>query len=212
MDAARKLAKVLPSVDRDNTVVIALPRGGVPMGAVLAQTLGVPLDVLIVRKIGAPRQRELAVGAVTDWNGLQVTINGDIARSLGLSNTDIRRLAESEQPELKRRAELYRADRSAIEIANKTVILVDDGIATGATVRSALRLLKSLRAAKIVLAVGVAPVETLRSLASEADEIVCLASPEPFFAVGSHYREFEQVTDDEVVEILSRYRSGEEAG
>ena len=174
------------------------------MGAVLAKTLKVPLDVLIVRKIGAPGQRELAIGAVTDWNGLEITINNEIVGALGLSDDEVRQLAELEKPELKRRAELYRGNRPAIAVADKTVILVDDGMATGATARSAMRLLKQLQPARIILAVAVAPVDTLQSLAADADEIVCLASPDPFFAVGSHYRQFEQISDDEVVRLLSR--------
>ena len=177
------------------------------MGAVLSKTLKIPLDVLIVRKIGAPGQRELAVGAVTDWNGLQITINNEIAGALGLSDDEVRQLAELEKTELKRRAQLYRANRPAIAVTDKTVILVDDGMATGATARSAMRLLKQLQPARIILAVAVAPVDTLQSLAADADEIVCLASPDPFFAVGSHYRQFEQISDDEVVRLLARYQA-----
>lgn len=203
-DAARQLVKQLPPVEPENTIVLALPRGGVPIGVILAGELGVPLDVLIVKKIGAPGQRELAVGAVSGVADLQVTTNEDIAKALGLTRDDIRRMAEQMRGELQRRNDAYRGEKAEPDVAGKTVILVDDGIATGATVRSALRLLRLKKAGRIILAIPVAPAETLDELEAEADEIVCLATPDPFYAVGSHYLEFEQVTDNMVIEAIAK--------
>ncbi len=206
LDAARKLARVLPEVDTANTIVLALPRGGVPIGEVVARVLGVPLDVLIVRKLRAPGQPELAVGAVSDGGKLQIAVNEDIAESLGLSDQEIGQMAERERGELERRGVLYRSGRSPLTVSGKCIVLVDDGIATGATVRSALKLLKLSGVARITLAVPVAPPATIQSLAAIADEIVCLSAPEPFYAVGAHYFEFNQVSDSEVIETLARHQ------
>ncbi len=203
VDAAEKLVAELPEVDPESAVVLALPRGGVPIGAVIAEALGIPLDVLIVRKIGAPGQRELAVGAVSGTGTLQITTNDDVAAVFGLSHEDIGRLAESERGELERRNARYRGDRPAVPLAGKTVILADDGIATGATVRSALRLVAKQGAARVILAVPVAPASVLKALEREADDIVCLATPKPFLAVGAHYMDFRQLSDEEVVATLA---------
>ncbi|MEZ5811283.1 MAG: phosphoribosyltransferase [Rhizobiaceae bacterium] len=205
-DAGRQLLKALPAIEPGRAVVVALPRGGVPVGAVIAGALGCLLDVIIVRKIGAPGQPELAVGAVSDGAEPRITVNGDIARALGLTAKDIARLAERERGELDRRDRLYRAGQPPLDIAGRTVILVDDGIATGATVKSALRLLRLQGPSDIILAVPVAPTETLAELEPEADRVVCLASPEPFIAVGAHYRDFDQTGDEEVVATLARFQ------
>lgn len=205
-EAGRKLLEALPAIEVERTIVVALPRGGVPVAAVIAEGLGVALDVIIVRKIGAPGQPELAVGAVSDGAEPRITVNEDIARALGLTAEDIARLAEREHSELERREQLYRGGRPPLDIADRTVILVDDGIATGATVKSALRLLRLQGASDIILAVPVAPAEALAELEPEADRIVCLASPEPFIAVGAHYRDFDQTGDEEVVAALARFR------
>ncbi len=189
-------------------MVVALPRGGVPVAAEVARILKLPLDIALVRKVGAPSQPELAVAAVSNGAGIELTINRDVASMLGLSDADVRSLAQDELPELERRQRLYRGDRPPLPIAGKTVILVDDGVATGATARSVLRKLKKLGAAHVILALPVAPSEAMTELRDEADQVVCLATPSPFFAVGAHYLDFRQVSDAEVSQILEEARTG----
>lgn len=201
-DAARKLVEKLPEVDPRKTVVLALPRGGVPMGAIIAEALGAPLDIVLVRKIGAPGQHELAVGAVSNGENMQVTVNEDVMAALGLRTEDVRRMARDELPELKRRREVYCAGRSALSVEGKTAIVVDDGIATGATMRAALRLIRQQGADTIILAVPVAPAEAIFEMEREADKVICLSTPAHFFAVGAHYMNFDQVGDEEVISIL----------
>ena len=205
-DAGRKLLERLPAIDRQETVVIALPRGGVPVADEIASGLGVPLDVILVRKIGAPQQPELAVGAVTDGKTMRVTVNRDIQVQLGLSDEEIEERARRELPEIERRREAYYRGRSPTSLTGKTVIVVDDGVATGATMRSALRLIREERPARLILALPLAPSDTLASLEAEADETVCLETPSPFYAVGAHYLRFDQVADAEVIVIMERAR------
>jgi putative phosphoribosyl transferase len=206
-DAAKKIVEKLPRIGASRTVVLALPRGGVPMGAIIANAIGAQLDVALVRKIGAPGRGELAVGAVSNGEGMQVTVNHDVAAMLGLSEKDVRKLAERELPELKRRRKLYCGDRPAVSVAGKTVILVDDGIATGATMRAALRLVRQQGADEIVVAVPVAPAEVIQELEKEADRVLCLSTPPDFYAVGAYYSNFDQIRDDEVIAALEIFGS-----
>lgn len=211
-DAGRQLAERLPKIDPENSVVIALPRGGVPVGAVVAESLGVPLDVILVRKIGAPMQPELAVGAVTDGEEMQVTVNEDIKAELGLTDADVEELARKQLPEIERRRKIYYEGRKPTPLAGKTVVVVDDGVATGATVNSALRLIRRQKPARLILALPVAPADAIRRLEKHADEVVCLSTPTPFFAVGAHYVDFSQVEDAEVVEILRQSHGADGRG
>jgi putative phosphoribosyl transferase len=182
-------------------VVLALPRGGVPIGAVVARRLGAPLDLLLVRKIGAPWQEELAVGAVVD-GGEPVLVIDERAASTGADAAYIERQGAEAWKEILRRRARYLAGREPVPVKGATVVLVDDGIATGTTMRAALQALRRRGAAHTVLAVPVAPHETLLRLASQADRVVCLAEPHGFRSVGEHYAEFPQVDDDEVVAAL----------
>jgi putative phosphoribosyl transferase len=183
-------------------VVLALPRGGVPIGADIARALHAPLDLLLVRKIGAPWQRELAVAALVDGDPPDLVVNDHLCRVAGASPEYVEREAESERTELERRRRAYLRGRTPLPVEGATVVVVDDGIATGTTVRAALEALRRRGPARIVLAVPVAPADTLAELASEVDEIVCLATPEPFHAIGCHYRDFHQVSDAEVLAAL----------
>ncbi|MFZ2100664.1 MAG: phosphoribosyltransferase [Oricola sp.] len=210
-EAGRELLARLSKIDRQNAVVIALPRGGVPVGDEVARGLGIPLDVILVRKVGAPMQPELAVGAVTDGEDMQVTVNESIKAELGLSDADIEVLAKRQLPEIERRRRLYYEGRKPTPLAGKTVIVVDDGVATGATVNSALRLIRKQKPARLILALPVAPPDAISRLEKEADEVVCLLTPVPFYAVGAHYSDFSQTEDSEVIEILRRSRGGETA-
>lgn len=209
-DAGRKLLARLPKVDPAKTVVIGLPRGGVPVAAVIAKALRVPLDIRLVRKIGAPGQPELAVGALSDGDSPQVTVNEHIARMFGLSGGDVRRLGDTELPELRRRRALFFGDRPPVPLAGKTVIVVDDGIATGATARASLRLIRSEGPAQIILAVPVAAEDTLAMLSTEVDQVICLETPAAFSSVGAYYVRFDQVPDD-VVQYLLRTTNSPDA-
>ncbi len=184
-------------------VVLALPRGGVPVAAEVARALGAPLDLLIVRKIGAPGQPELAVAAVAEGDPPELVIDEPVRAALGVGRDSIARRAERELPEIARRRACYLAGRAPLAVAGATVVVVDDGIATGTSLRAALRALRRRHPAHVVLAVPVAPVEVLDALRGEVDEAVCLATPEPFGAVGCHYVEFRQVADDEVLAALA---------
>ena len=203
-DAARKLLDRLPPFDPAATAVIALPRGGLPLADVIAQALHLPLDIVLVRKVGMPGQPEFAAGAVTDAGGVAVTVN-PAALEAGLTEERVRAMARDELAELRRRRALYQGGRAPLPVKGKTVLVVDDGIATGATMRAALRLLRAAGAARLVLAVPVAPADVLADLARDADETICLETPAPFFAVGMHYQTFDQVSDAEAAEILRRH-------
>lgn len=208
LDAGHKLAQRLESMETADAVVIALPRGGVPIGAEVAEALGVPLDVILVRKVGAPHQPELAVAAVTDGENMRVTINKDIQAELGLSDEQVEDLARLQLPEIERRRKAYYKGREPTALAGKTVIVVDDGVATGATVNSALRLIRAEKPARLILALPVAPADAIARLEKSADEVICLQTPTPFYAVGAHYADFSQVSDQEVIEILERAHAG----
>jgi predicted phosphoribosyltransferase len=187
---------------RDDLVVLGLPRGGVPVAFQLAQSLGAPLDVFVVRKLGAPGQEELALGAIAS-GGVRV-INDAVVRELGLDEGTLEHAAAVAGRELARREELYRNGRPSVEVAGRTAILVDDGLATGASMRAAARAVRQRNPERVVVAVPVAARQTCEDLAAEVDEIVCLEMPTPFLAVGSWYDEFGQTTDDEVRELLAR--------
>jgi len=203
-DAGTRLAGELLRRNLHDPVVLALPRGGVPVGFEVARSLGAPLDLVLVRKIGAPLQPELAVGAVVDGEQMDVVLNEDIVELLSLSEESIREEAAREVEEIERRRRLYLGDRERVSVEGRTAVVVDDGIATGATVRAALRAVRRRRPRRLVLAVPVAPPDTLASLGAEVDEVVCLSTPASFGAVGEFYEDFTQVPDDEVCDLLSR--------
>jgi len=184
-------------------VVLALPRGGVPVAAEVARVLGAPLDLLLVRKIGAPWQPELAVAAVVDGDPPDIVVDELTSRMSGVDRDYIDREAQRELQEIRRRRQVYLAGRTPVAVAGATVVVVDDGVATGTTVRAALKALRRRQPGRIVLAVPVAPRETLIELQREADEVVCLAQPEPFHAIGLHYADFHQVPDEEVLAALA---------
>jgi putative phosphoribosyl transferase len=200
--AARLLA---PSgTSGTHTIVLAIPRGGVVVGAQVAEALGAPLDVTIPRKIPAPFNEELAIGAVTEDG--TVLIGEEQSHHAGVAGADyVQAEAARQLREIQRRMRLYRGDRPLPAVAGQTVILVDDGIATGHTVRAALISIRSRAPRELVLAVPVAPPDTLAGLAGLADRVVCLLTPEPFFAVGQFYQDFRQVTDAEVLSLLTAH-------
>jgi predicted phosphoribosyltransferase len=201
-DAGRQLAEKLAAyADRPDVLVLALPRGGVPVGYEVARARGAPLDVFLVRKLGVPGYEELAMGAVAS-GGVRV-LNDEIVRGLGISEHEIDAAVARELRELSRRARLYRGDRPPPDVAGRTVILVDDGLATGATMRAAVAALRQQQPARIVVAVPTASPDTCEALKAEADDVICAMTPEPFFAVGHWYEDFTQTTDNEVRELLA---------
>lgn len=202
-DAGQQLAERLAtSAWPPPLVVLALPRGGVPVAAVVARRLGAPLDLLLVRKIGSPWNPELAVAAVVDAGAPELVVDAAIARSEGADDAYIRGEMRRQWELIVQRRQRYLSGRAPVDVQGATVIVVDDGIATGTTVRAALAALRRRGAARIVLAVPVAPRDTLARLRAQVDDIVCLAEPSPFLAIGLHYGDFHQVGDDEVLEAL----------
>lgn len=189
-------------------VVVALPRGGVPVAAEVARQLKAPLDLLLVRKIGARWQPELAVAAVADGNVPEIVVDEQTRAATGMSRVEIERRAADEWQEIVRRRQVYLRGRPALPLAGATVVLVDDGIATGTTAHAALQVLRRRGAARLVLAVPVAASETLAALRSLCDRIVCLAEPQPLHAVGMHYLDFHQVSDAEVLQSLDALAAG----
>lgn len=201
--AGRALAHVLTSRELAAPVVLALPRGGVAVAAEIARALGAPLDIVLVRKIGVPLQRELAVAAVVDGSRPEVVVNQDVAASAGIDQDYIDTLVNQELEEIERRRKVYLRGRTRVPLEGRTVILVDDGIATGASIRAALRALRRRKPRALILAVPVAPWETIEQLKRMVDEVVCLRTPEPFVAIGIHYVDFHQISDAEVIETLA---------
>lgn len=200
-EAGRELAEAVETVlDGEEAIVLALPRGGVPVAAEVASHLGAPLDVLLVRKLGVPWQPELAFGAIA--TGDILVVNDDHVKALGLKQDLIHDIVERERAELDRRESLYRDDRPPLDIAGKTVVVVDDGIATGSTVRAALKTLERRGVRRRVVACPVAAAETVRALEKLADEVVCLRTPVAFGAVGAWYDDFAPVFDSEVRRLL----------
>ena len=202
-EAGRLLAeKLVKYAGRADVIVLGLPRGGVPVAYEVAKRLGVPLDVFIVRKLGVPGFEELAVGAIAS-GGVRV-LNQDVMRALPNAEATIESITARETAELERREQSYRAGRPAPELRDRIVILVDDSLATGATMRAAVKALRHRGAAKIVVAVPVGPPDTCREFEEEADETICASVPEFFQAVGQYYEDFSQTSDDEVRELLAR--------
>lgn len=202
-DAGRQLAdRLARTALPPPVVVLALPRGGVPIGVEVARRLGAPLDLLLVRKIGAPWQPELAVAAVVEGDGPELVIDEETLAASGADRRHVQDEVPAQWQEIERRRARYLKGRARPELEGATVVVVDDGIATGTTVRAALQALRRRRPGRLVLAVPVAPADTLARLRAEVDELVCLVTPEPFRAVGLHYRDFHQVEDDEVVAAL----------
>lgn len=201
-EAGVRLAQAVLPLGLADPVVLALPRGGVPVGYEVAKALRAPLDILLVRKIGAPGHEEYGIGALVDGAAAQVVIDEALARMVGADQVYIDRQVARELREVERRRAAY-CTGAPVPIAGRSVIVVDDGIATGATVRAALMALGKAGVARVVLAVPLAPSDTLRNLQPLCDEIVCLSSPEPFYAVGAHYRDFSQTEDEEVVRLLA---------
>jgi predicted phosphoribosyltransferase len=202
-EAGRLLAEKLTAYrDRSDVVVLGLPRGGVVVAYEVARALDAPLDVYVVRKLGVPGQEELAFGAIAS-GGVRV-LNPDVVRAAALDQARIDAVAAREQAELERREKAYRGDSPPLELAGKTVIVVDDGLATGASMRTAIRSLEAHRPARVVMAVPTAPRSTCHDLEREVDEAVCLMTPEMFFGVGQWYTDFSQTTDEEVLEALRK--------
>ena len=200
--AGRLLAERLASEDlTPPVVVLALPRGGVPVAAEVARRLGAPLDLLFVRRIGAPRHREYAVAAVVDGKDPQIVVD-TASRAAGADPDYIEREAATALLEIERRRQVYLRGRAPLELAGVTAIVVDDGIATGHTMSAAIKALRKRGVASIILAVPVAPHSTVSALRSQCDRLICLAEPEPFEAVGLHYADFHQVSDAEVIAVL----------
>lgn len=203
-DAGRRLAETLQAfAGRNDVLVLALPRGGVPVGYEVARALGANFDVLIVRKLGVPYHPELAMGAIA--SGDAVYLNPSVIRNTGVSQHEIDAVMQREREELIRRERLYRGKRPPVEVRGKTVILVDDGIATGASMHAAVMALRGRHPARIVVAVPVAPAEAPGRFAEDADDFVAVMSPEDFYAVGQFYALFDQTSDDEVRELLALF-------
>jgi putative phosphoribosyl transferase len=202
-EAGRQLAEKLEKyAGREDVIVLGLPRGGVPVAYEVAKRLCAPLDVFIVRKLGVPGFEELAAGAIAS-GGVRV-LNEDVMRAIPYADAAIEAVTAKETAELQRREQIYREGRPPPELRNRIVILVDDGLATGATMRAAVKALRQSGAAKIAVAVPVGPADTCRELEEEADETICLSTPEFFQAVGQYYEDFSQTSDGDVRELLAR--------
>jgi len=203
VDAGRKLAKkLLKYANRSDILILALPRGGVPVAFEVAKELNVKMDVFIVRKLGVPGNEELAMGAIASDN--IIVLNEDVVRSFQISKQTIDAVAARELRELERREYIFRGKRPKLSISDSTVILIDDGLATGATMNAATAAVKTKNPTKIVIAVPTGAPDTCRSFEGKVDEVICVATPEPFYAVGAWYEDFSQTTDEEVCELLEK--------
>lgn len=203
-DAGRKLGARLSRFKNQSPCVLALPRGGVPVGLEIATMLEAPLDLVIVRKLGAPGQPELAIGAVVDGEKPQLVLNDDIVAHLAISRAYIEGEKQRQLEEIERRRRIYLAGRPRVDVRGRTAIIVDDGIATGATVKAAILAIRALGPRKIVLAVPVAPTDTVAALKREVDEIVCLEAHDDFAAISLYYGDFRQLEDEEMHDLLAR--------
>ena len=208
-DAGRKLAKALAGYKEQQPVILALPRGGVTVAAEVAAVLNAPLDLILVRKVGVPFQPELAMGAVVDGGAPIIVRNEDVIRLAEIDESEFKRICDSELAEIERRRQRYLGSRQRADVSGRTAIVVDDGIATGATTRAALRATRIRNPKKLVLAVPVAPTDTVAELRSEADEVICLEDHEFFGAIGTYYADFSQVSDETVIDILKRFSISE---
>ena len=207
-DAGKRLAaKLQIYAHRPDVVVLGLPRGGIPVAFEVARTLQLPLDVFVVRKMGVPGHEELAMGAIAS-GGIRV-LNEDVVRSLNISREIIESVEKTQSEELKRREQLYRGNRPGLDVRDLTILLVDDGLATGATMRAAVQALRRQKPVSIIVAVPAAAPEACEELGEEADDIVCAITPDPFFSVGSWYQDFSQTTDEEVSQLLYLARKSE---
>jgi putative phosphoribosyl transferase len=203
IEAGRLLADALQSyAGGSDVLILALPRGGVPVAFEVARKLNVPLDLMLVRKLGVPGQRELAMGALA--SGGSKVMNQELVESLRLSEATLQAVINEEEQELERRERAYRGNRPPPDVQDRRVILVDDGLATGATMRVAIAALRQQQPARIIVAIPVAPSSTVEKLRQEADEVFCLATPEPFFAIGRWYVDFSQTSDEEVRDLLDQ--------
>ena len=200
--AGKALAKAVAAKALPGPVVLALPRGGVPVAAEVARVLNAPLDLVMVRKIGVPWQPELAAAAVIDGKDAQIVVNEEVCALANVSRSYIDEMAKKELEEIHRRAKLYLKDRPRTPIAGRSAVVVDDGIATGTTMRAVIEALRLKGPKSILLAVPVAPPDAIEALRAEVDDIVCLETPEPFYGIGLHYADFHQVSDEEVIQIL----------
>jgi putative phosphoribosyl transferase len=205
-EAGRQLAEALSDLKGEDVVVLGIPRGGVVVAAEVARAHGWPLDTVIPRKVRAPGNPELGLGAIAP--GVRV-LDERMLEMLGVSESYLEREIAEEEREIERRSEAYRHGRPAVDVKDKVAVVVDDGIATGGTATAAVRWAKGEAARRVILAVPVAPAEGVRSLSREADEVVCLETPEPFYAVGQWYQEFPQTSDEEVVQLLDEARGDE---
>ena len=204
-EAGRELAKALAFYKEQHPVILALPRGGAPVAAEIATALEAPLDLMLVRKIGVPFQPELAMGAVIDGQEPLVVRNEQVIRMAEINESEFDAIRDRELEEIERRRKLYLGSRPHPELKGQTVIIVDDGIATGATIRVALRAIRMRKPRKLILAVPVAPTQSLDELRTEADEIVCLEDYEDFGAIGLYYSDFRQISDAEVIKLLEQH-------
>jgi putative phosphoribosyl transferase len=202
-DAGRQLAKALAAYKDQEPVILALPRGGVPVAAQVAAALHAPLDLILVRKIGVPFQPELAMGAIVDGGTPIIVRNEDVIRLAGIDEAEFAAICDSELAEIERRRR-YLGSRERVDVAGRTAIVIDDGVATGATTRAALRATRMRGPKKLVLAVPVAPTDSLATLRDNADEVICLEDHEFFGAIGAYYVDFDQVGDEEVIKLLKR--------
>jgi putative phosphoribosyl transferase len=203
VEAGRELARRLRRyANREDVIVLGIPRGGVPVAFEIATGLGLPLDIFVLRKLGVPGHEELAFGAIASGN-IRI-LNRDVIEGWGLTGLDIERVTQAEKIELERREHLYRHTRRPLDVQGRVIILVDDGIATGSSMRAAIRALRQMSPAAIVLATPVAPGSTCTRLRPEVDELVCLEMPEPFYGVGQFYEDFSQTSDEEVEELLEK--------
>ncbi|MBD1850676.1 phosphoribosyltransferase [Leptolyngbya sp. GB1-A1] len=210
-EAGQQLATQLTDyADRLDVIVLGLPRGGVPIAYEISATLHVPLDVCLVRKLGVPGQKELAMGAIAP--GDVMVLNRDVIRSLQITQAALDTVTAEEQQELNRRDRAYRGDRAFPDLRKHTVILVDDGIATGSTIRAAIATIRAAEAQAIVVAVPIAPAEVVKSLAAIVDRVVCLLMPEPLHSIGQWYENFDQTSDEEVRDLLRRGNAVSSAG
>jgi len=202
-EAGRLLAKALSEYKDKNPVILAIPRGGVVVAYEVAKSLNAPLDLIIPRKISAPDQPELAIGAVTE-DGTTI-LNQDILQYLRVPDDYIKAEVKRQEEEIKRRIQKYLGDKPRVPIKGKIVILIDDGVATGATIRAAIASIRKRKPALIVLAIPVGLIDTIEELRKDADRVICLMTPEPFFAIGQFYENFEQTSDEEVIQILNKF-------